>query len=375
MRGVSDIMAGGTGEGAFALGNDLNGNTTKLPTSGANDTIKYNWDNRMRSASKGSDSIAVKYDPMGNRVWRQSYDGQDTTTKKYVVDISGNLPTIIAEYSDPNSFTNSYVYADGQVLVQYAHSGDPNTPDNKYYYVHDRLGSVCLVVDCNMVDETVTARNVYTYSPFGNPYAGTVSETVYNPFQFTGQWFDEEINQYYLRARQYDPTMMRFMTRDPVLGEQQEPLTLHKYLYCFNEPVNHTDPSGRIGISRFAAGVAGGVLAGSSAYAQMINTGAYAAKSGNWKFFDMAFDIGKMMPLFVAGGTAVGTVPFYYKLLPNVTVTLVGEHMSGYDLKFRDNFALSTTRALFHMIVLSTRNAVGISDEEMADFSGWYNPD
>jgi hypothetical protein len=142
----------------------------------------------MRSASKGSDSIAVKYDPMGNRVYRSSYDGSGTTVQKFIVDIAGSLPTIIAEYSDPNSFTNSYVYADGQVLVQYAHQSDPNVPPDRYYYVHDRLGSVRMVVDANSVTETVTARNVYTYSPFGNPYAGTVSETVYNPFQFTGQW-------------------------------------------------------------------------------------------------------------------------------------------------------------------------------------------
>jgi len=110
--------------------------------------------------------------------------------------------------------------------------------------VHDRLGSVRLVVDCNMVTETVTARNIYTYSPFGNPYAGTVTEAVYNPFQFLGQWFDAEINQYYLRARQYDPIMMRFMARDPVSGKLQEPLTLHKYLYCLNNAINLVDLTG-----------------------------------------------------------------------------------------------------------------------------------
>jgi len=231
--GDSDIMAGATGDGAFTLANGLNGNTTKLPTSSANDVVEYNWDNKLRSAQKGSAWIWVKYDPMGNRVWRQSYDGQNTTTKKHVVDISGKLPTIIAEYSDPNSLANQYIYADAQILCQYVGRDDPNVTDQTYYYVHDRLGSVRLVVDCNMVTETVTARNIYTYSPFGNPYAGTVTETVYNPFQFTGQWFDAEITQYYLRARQYDPTMMRFMTRDPVAGRFQEPLTLHRYLLPF----------------------------------------------------------------------------------------------------------------------------------------------
>ncbi len=50
--GDSDIMASATGDGAFTLSSDLNGNTTKLPTSSANDTIEYNWDNKLRSASK-----------------------------------------------------------------------------------------------------------------------------------------------------------------------------------------------------------------------------------------------------------------------------------------------------------------------------------
>ena len=164
--------------------------------------------------------------------------------QKFIVDIAGKLPTIIAEYTDPNSFTNSYIYADAQILVQYAHSGDPNAADDKYYYVHDRLGSVRMVVDCNTVAETVTARNTYTYSPFGKPYTGELSETVYNPFQFTGQWLDVEIDQYYLRARMYDPTMMRFTTRDPVDGKMEEPLTLHKYLYCGNDPMNRVDLNG-----------------------------------------------------------------------------------------------------------------------------------
>ena len=92
--GDSDIMASATGDGAFTLSSDLNGNTTKLPTSSANDTIEYNWDNKLRSASKGSDSITVKYDPMGNRVYKSSYDGSSTTVQKFIVDISGWLRTM-----------------------------------------------------------------------------------------------------------------------------------------------------------------------------------------------------------------------------------------------------------------------------------------
>lgn len=62
---------------------------------------------------------------------------------------------------------------------------------------------------------------------------------------FTGQYYDSEIGQYYMRARQYDPQLMRFTGRDLVTGEQEYPLTLHKYLYCGNDSINRIDPSGK----------------------------------------------------------------------------------------------------------------------------------
>ncbi|MFC1783580.1 RHS repeat-associated core domain-containing protein [Planctomycetota bacterium] len=65
-----------------------------------------------------------------------------------------------------------------------------------------------------------------------------------NPFRFAGYWWDDEIKQYYCRARQYDPQLQRFTSIDPVRGKFQEPMTLHQYLYCLNNPVNRWDPDG-----------------------------------------------------------------------------------------------------------------------------------
>jgi len=42
----------------------------------------------------------------------------------------------------------------------------------------------------------------------------------------------------------YAPELMRFTDRDPVDGEFEEPLSLHKYLYCLNDPINRIDPNG-----------------------------------------------------------------------------------------------------------------------------------
>jgi len=131
--------------------------------------------------------------------------------------------------------------ADRQILAQHAcPSGDGGRSAAKYFYLRDRLGSVRLV----LADDGAV-KNTYTYEPFGDMLATECTETTENPFRFTGQWFDSEIGEYYFRARQYNPHIARFTSRDPVRGKCKKPLTLHKYLYCMNDPGNTTDPSGK----------------------------------------------------------------------------------------------------------------------------------
>lgn len=87
-------------------------------------------------------------------------------------------------------------------------------------------------------------KNYYTYEPFGEVFPGENVYHVWNQFLFTGQYYDVETGQYHLRARQYDPHIYRFTSRDPIAGKFEEPLTLHKYLYCINDPLNRWDPAG-----------------------------------------------------------------------------------------------------------------------------------
>jgi RHS repeat-associated protein len=47
------------------------------------------------------------------------------------------------------------------------------------------------------------------------------------------------------RARYFNPQTGRFWTMDTFEGDEEEPLSLHKYLYCQGNPVNGKDPSGR----------------------------------------------------------------------------------------------------------------------------------
>lgn len=181
---------------------------------------------------------------------------------------------------------------------------DPNFYDSQFC-VHDRLGSVRLVVDYNDIDEYVYVANSYTYTPFGSFYDGEApAETVENPFKFTGQWHDAEINQYYLRARMYDPAMMRFTSRDPVRGKNQEPLTLHKYLYCLNDSVNSRDPSGRL-YDR----ITGAIYGGYAMHAAAIGTAAYGVATGNDDFLYAGIAMEGTIGLGMATGAITGPNP------------------------------------------------------------------
>ncbi len=53
------------------------------------------------------------------------------------------------------------------------------------------------------------------------------------------------------RARWYNPSNGRFVSVDPRAGDPQSPVSLHRYLYCGNQPLNRIDPSGLLWIDLF----------------------------------------------------------------------------------------------------------------------------
>ena len=65
-----------------------------------------------------------------------------------------------------------------------------------------------------------------------------------NKYLFAGEQYDSNLGDYYLRARYYDTESGRFTRRDVYEGNQNEPLTLHKYAYANNNPAKFIDPLG-----------------------------------------------------------------------------------------------------------------------------------
>jgi RHS repeat-associated protein len=61
---------------------------------------------------------------------------------------------------------------------------------------------------------------------------------------YSGESFDFNIGQQYLRARFYDATTGRFNRLDPFAGNSSDPQSFHKYAYVHGDPIQGIDPTG-----------------------------------------------------------------------------------------------------------------------------------
>jgi len=216
---------------------DENGNLVSSSHESQVTSHEYNWDGKLRSATKAGAEINLKYDPYGNRIKKTS---SVSGTRKYIVDIVGDLPVILVVLDNSQNILNRYIYSNSQIVAQH----DVTDNNKLYFYLNDRLGSVRMLMD---TDGAV--QHSYTYNPFGEVLeSGHGSQAPNNCFMFTGQYYDSEIDEYYLRARQYDPYIYRFTSRDSIIGQFEQPLTLHTYLYCINDPVNRIDLTGELAL-------------------------------------------------------------------------------------------------------------------------------
>jgi len=113
---------------------------------------------------------------------------------------------------------------------------------NRQYFLKDHLGNVRVVFDQNGV-----VKQVSNYYPFGMEYGESAedqTEMTYQDYQFGGKEFerDFEVNMYDFGARNYDATVGRWTTVDPLCEKHYN---ISPYAYCAGNPVNFIDSDGR----------------------------------------------------------------------------------------------------------------------------------
>lgn len=210
---------------------DNNGNTLSKVNNATNEQTVYTWDDENRligaeiTTDAGTTTTEYKYNADGVRV-ASIVDGEET---RYLVDANRNYAQVLEEYNPDGNVEVAYIY--GHDLIYQVRNGDVS-----FYHV-DGLGSTRALSDS---EGNVT--DVYIYDAYGNVINSSGSTE--NNYLYTGEQYDSELEDYYLRARYYNPDTGRFTARDPFEGWLSDPLSLAKYPYVHGNPVNLTDPTG-----------------------------------------------------------------------------------------------------------------------------------
>jgi RHS repeat-associated protein len=185
----------------------------------------------------------MTYDGDGNRL-SKTVGG---TTTYYLVDDANpsGYSQVLEEYRG-TTLTNVYNY--GLNLIS---QRTPNVRTN--YFISDGHGSTRM-----LTDNSGTVVNVLAYDAYGNLIAS--NGVLQTDFLYSGQQLDTDLGLYLNRARYLDTGTGRFWTADSTEGDNEDPISLHKYLYAEDGPIDNVDPSGNM--SMVELNVTMGLIAG-----------------------------------------------------------------------------------------------------------------
>jgi RHS repeat-associated protein len=121
----------------------------------------------------------------------------------------------------------------GNVIAEYTHEGgyhgrliSQRRNGQSYFYHYDGDGNTLA-----LTDENGNVTDTYAYNAFGEMTEHT--GTTVNPFRYQGAlgyYFDEFINGYHVRARDYDQRSGRWLSSNPIPFADG----VNNYIYAMN---------------------------------------------------------------------------------------------------------------------------------------------
>lgn len=248
--GNRTVVNSGAGRREFAY-NALN---EIASSSSATTSTTYEWDAAQRLAAvvRGDRRSEFQYDGIGRRVRITEKQGATVLQdRRYVW--SGS--SIVEERDGTGATVLRRFFGQGEQILQGPATGT-------YCYTWDHLGSVR-----EMTDSTGAVRARYEYDLWGQQtrVAGDLDAA----FGFTGFFQHSPSGLALSTYRAYDPTIGRWISRDPI-GELG-PDGANLYAYVRNNPTSYVDPNGEF------AWIAAGAVIGA-----VVNVGiTYIANGGN----------------------------------------------------------------------------------------------
>jgi RHS repeat-associated protein len=209
------------------------------------ETLTYNQSGQLVERSGGSVSSLLEYDVLGNL---RRVDISGGTQVEYVFDglnrrigrklngvltqgflFANNLKPV-AELDGTGALVSTFVYADSRSTPSFMHKAG-----HTYRIITDHLGSPRLVID---VDSGAIAQRI-DYDSWGAVLLDT--NPGFQPFGFSGGLYDRATQLLRFGARDYDPSIARWLSKDPARFRSD---LVNLYTYAASDPINLVDNDG-----------------------------------------------------------------------------------------------------------------------------------
>ncbi|WP_018800572.1 polymorphic toxin-type HINT domain-containing protein [Salinispora arenicola] len=199
------------------------GNTTTRPTTtGDTQTLTWDREGKLTTTTDTTGDTSYIYDANGNRLIRTDPTG----TTLY-------LPGGTEIRHTTNSTTNAtryYTFAGQTIAIR--------TATNLDWIISDHHGTAHLTIDATTL--TTATRRTLPYGQQRTTTTGTWPTGLDKGFLGGTQ---DPTGLTHLNARQYDPTLGRFISVDPIM-DLTDPQQWNGYTYANNNPTTYSDPSG-----------------------------------------------------------------------------------------------------------------------------------
>jgi RHS repeat-associated protein len=222
---------------------DKNGNLIeKYNAQGVLAQYRYNTQNQLIEVILPQVTYRYAYDSQGNRIQSQQLKNGQTDTKHYLVDTNFNYAEVIEEKDGQGQLLASHSFAP-------ENTGDllsvTNSNKESRYTLEDGLGSLRQIT--NTLGQVQGSQAT---TAWGENLNNTTK--IYTDYGYTGEKQNTETGLVYLRAREYMPSVGRFVQRDTWAGIPTKPVTLNQFVYADANGVNKKDPSGRFTLGQYA---------------------------------------------------------------------------------------------------------------------------
>lgn len=249
-----------TPDGSYTA--DKAGNTVKRPGSTETQTLDWNTEGKLGKITEGAKETDYLYDADGSLLIRNEKNGER------VLYAGGTELHLKAD----GKFWAQRFYGTKDLTV--AIRSNESGTNKLQYLAGDHHGTSSLAIASDT--QAVTKRYM---TVFGSERAGAIGKWG-NDRGFLGKTHDKATGLTHIDAREYDPTLGRFISVDPLL-EPAKHQSLNGYSYAENNPATLSDPSGMASFTCQKADCSPDVIESESTVAPPLSIGGATGSAGN----------------------------------------------------------------------------------------------